>query len=77
MSDVSRVFGAIDPLPSIALDFANKSVVLCLDEFQVTDVAGVMILCRLLKKLFDYGVVLVTTSNSSPGNHYKRWNLDQ
>ena len=61
-----------DPLPSIALDFANESAVLCLDEFQVTDVAGVMILRRLLKMLFDYGVVLVATSNSPPDDHYKR-----
>ncbi|GAB1211018.1 hypothetical protein ATERTT37_000129 [Aspergillus terreus] len=60
-----------DALPLVAADIAEKSSVLCFDEFQCTDVADAMILRRLLESLMSHGVVLVTTSNRHPDELYK------
>ncbi len=59
-----------DPIPSIAGEIAAESYVLCLDEFQVTDVADAVILSRLFGELIDLGVVVVTTSNLPPESLY-------
>ncbi|KDB21618.1 hypothetical protein H109_06437 [Trichophyton interdigitale MR816] len=61
----------VDGVPFVAADIAEKSSVLCFDEFQCTDVADAMILRRLLESLMSHGVVLVTTSNRHPDDLYK------
>lgn len=58
----AKAAGAGDPLMPVARDLANEARVLCLDEFQVTDIADAMILRRLLDSLLKYGVVCVLTS---------------
>jgi protein AFG1 len=58
----AKAAGAGDPLVPVARDLANEAHVLCLDEFQVTDIADAMILRRLLDALLEYGVVCVFTS---------------
>ncbi|KAG0281174.1 hypothetical protein BGZ95_006227 [Linnemannia exigua] len=61
-----------DPIPFLADSLAMESRVLCLDEFQVTDIVDAMLLRRLLEELvINRGVVLVTTSNRHPTELYK------
>ena len=54
-----------------ASNIAANASVLCLDEFQVVDVADAMIIRRLLDQLWQKGVTLVTTSNRAPNDLYK------
>lgn len=61
----------IDAIPFVAAGIAERSSVLCFDEFQCTDVADAMILRRLMESLMAHGTVIVTTSNRHPNDLYK------
>lgn len=63
--------GHRDPLRQIAKKLAERTRVLCLDEFHVTDIGDAMILARLLSELFDAGTVVVMTSNITPDRLYE------
>jgi cell division protein ZapE len=70
MRDVHAALGRLrdeaDPLAAVAAQIAHRYRLVCFDEFHVDDIADAMILGRLLRGLFDHGVVLVTTSNYAP-----------
>ncbi len=74
MQDIHRLLAeqkhAVDPLQVVAAKIAKSTRVLCFDEFHVSDIADAMILARLLTWLFEYGVVLVLTSNYPPDRLY-------
>lgn len=60
-----------DPLVLIGQQVQSENSVLCLDEFQVSDIADAVILKRLFGSFWASGGVMVSTSNRHPTELYK------
>ncbi|VEG13583.1 cell division protein ZapE [Moraxella cuniculi] len=63
--------GQTDPLQKVADIIHNEAVVICFDEFFVSNVSDAMILGDLFTMLFERGITLVATSNIEPAGLYK------
>ncbi len=65
-----QLTGTEEPLKVLAREMSAEVRVLCLDELFVSDIGNAMLLGRLLRHLFEQGLVLVTTSNQPPEGLY-------
>jgi protein AFG1 len=61
-----------DALGEIGRQVGHEVRILCLDEFQVTDIADAMILRGLFGGMWESGVVVVATGNRHPSELYAR-----
>lgn len=59
-----------EPVRQYVTQFAEEVRLLCLDEFQVTDVADAMLLRNLLTCMLDAGLFFLITSNRHPRELY-------
>lgn len=69
--ELKSLEGQKNPLEVVADRIADEAMVLCFDEFFVSDIGDAMILGTLLGHLFDRGVTLVATSNIAPEGLYE------
>ncbi len=67
----ARKSGEQDAISPVADKIAGGLRVLAFDEMQITDIADAMIVGRLFERLFELGVIVVTTSNRVPDDLYK------
>lgn len=69
--DLRRMNAEEDLMTSLVREITFSTRVLCLDEFQVSDVTDAMILSRLFGGLMDAGMTIVFTSNRHPRDLYQ------
>jgi cell division protein ZapE len=67
----ARKAGAQDPIAPVADAVIRDIRLLAFDEMQIGDITDAMIVGRLFEKLFEAGIVIVTTSNRPPEDLYK------
>lgn len=68
---LNQLSGQRNPLDIVADQIYHQAVVICFDEFFVSNVTDAMILSDLFQKLFERGITLVATSNIAPDGLYK------
>ncbi|MFZ4125423.1 MAG: cell division protein ZapE [Rickettsiales bacterium] len=71
LHDLRTISVEEDLMTTLIREIAHSTHVLCLDEFQVSDVTDAMILSRLFGGLMDAGVTVVFTSNRHPRDLYQ------
>lgn len=58
-------------IPELAKKIRATTLILCFDEFHVSDIADAMIMIRLFGQLYKLGLIIVATSNIPPDDLYR------
>lgn len=69
-----QAYGHIDRenmIEKLAKDYASRATLICLDEFEIKDIADAMIIGRLFNAFIKCGIYIVITTNTAPENLYK------
>lgn len=69
--ELNKNSGQQNPLDIVADQIYKEAVLICFDEFFVSNVTDAMIISDLFQKLFTRGITLVATSNIAPDGLYK------
>lgn len=69
--ELNKNSGQQNPLDIVADQIYKEAVLICFDEFFVSNVTDAMIISDLFQKLFTRGITLVATSNIVPDGLYK------
>lgn len=69
--DLHKCSSKEDPVSKVGTSKAKDIRLLCLDEFQVTDIGDALILKRLFETMINNHMILVATSNRPPEDLYK------
>jgi cell division protein ZapE len=69
--ELNQLAGQRNPLDRVAEQICQKALLICFDEFFVSNVTDAMILGDLFQKLFHQGITLIATSNIEPDGLYK------
>ena len=69
--ELNAIQGESNPLEKVADIIYKEAVIICFDEFFVSNVSDAMILGDLFTMLFNRGITLVATSNIEPAGLYK------
>lgn len=60
-----------DIIKKIAANYAKKFSLICIDEFEITDIADAMIIGPLLLEFIRHKIFIFITSNTKPDNLYQ------
>lgn len=71
--ELQSVSSEVDSLKVIARHMGKRYRLLCIDEFQVTDIGDTMLLRNLVEALYEQGITLITTSNREPDELCRDW----
>ena len=69
--ELNKLSGQRNTLDLVADQIYKEAVIICFDEFFVSNVTDAMILSDLFQKLFQRGITLVATSNIAPDGLYR------
>jgi cell division protein ZapE len=69
--EVKKNTDSVRVMNVVAKILSSKYKVMCIDEFEVVDIADAMLLKTLLNKLDEYNIFIFFTSNKHPKDLYK------
>ncbi|MES2214784.1 MAG: cell division protein ZapE [Pseudomonadota bacterium] len=71
LHSISQGEDLANAIPLLAQDYRERIELLCLDEFEIKDIADAMIIGRLFREMIKRDIFILITSNTKPRDLYK------